>query len=300
MRSERGSGLSTDLGIRLVILTLAVLLLMAMQRTGQLRPIQNFVARLTSPSQASAAGLTNGMTQMVEAVAGFRGTQRRLAELERINNSLVVENLRLREVERENERLREQLNFAQTRPSFELRGGQIIARVIGRDPGNFLDYIILDLGRNHGIAAGMPVLSNEGLVGRIAEVTDATSKVLLITDQQSSVSTILQSSRLNGQVQGQPGGGLLMQFISQGESFSVGEIVLTSGLGSNFPKGIAVGQVVEILQRDFEETQQAIIRPTVNFSRLESVLVVTNFDPLENVPDLDLPAEGGDEAERTP
>lgn len=288
------------MGIRLVILILAVLLLMAMQRTGQLQPIQNFFARLTTPTQISASGLTSSVTQVIEAVVGFRTTQQRLAELERINNSLVVENLRLREVERENERFREQLNFAQTRPSFELRGGQIIARVIGRDPSNFLDYILLDLGRRHGMAVGMPVLSNEGLVGRVSEVTDSTSKVLLITDPQSSVSTILQSSRLNGQVQGQPGGELVMQFISQGETFSVGEIVLTSGLGSNFPKGIAVGQVVEILQRDFEETQQAVIRPTVNFNRLESVLVVTNFDPLEGVPELELPAVEGVEPERAP
>ena len=72
-------------------------------------------------------------------------------------------------------------------------------------------------------------------------------------------------------------------------SFSVGEIVVTSGLGGRFPKGIPVGQVVEIQQKDFEESQRAVIRPTVDLGRLELVLVVTNFDPLEEVYDLNLP-----------
>ena len=67
--------------------------------------------------------------------------------------------------------------------------------------------------------------------------------------------------------------------------FSVGEIVLTSGLGGNFPKGIPIGQVMEIRQRDIDVFQQAVVRPTVDFSSLELVMVVTNFDPLENIPD---------------
>jgi rod shape-determining protein MreC len=166
-----------------------------------------------------------------------------------------------------------------------------VARVIGQESNNFLDFIMLDLGSEHGVGVGMPVLTDQGLVGRISEVTNTTSKVLLVTDASSAVNAILQSSRVNGVVRGNPGGDLLMDYIPQGVVFSVGEIVLTSGLGGNFPKGIPIGQVTEVRQRDIDVFQQAVVRPTVDFSSLELVTVVTNFDPLENVPDLLDPVE---------
>lgn len=287
--SDRRPGFFNDIGIRLVILVLFSLLLMAMQQTGQLRPIQNFLGRLTSPVQITTSGFTHAVNSLWNEVVGFRTTQQRLTELEKINGSLTVENLRLQEVETENEQLRALLDFAQVRPSFDLRAGQIIARVIGWDSNNFLNYIMLDLGRVHGITTGMPVVTNQGLVGRVSEVTDVTSKVLLITDPASSINVVLQSSRLNGVLVGQPGADPIVDYIPQGETFSVGEIVMTSGLGGRFPKGIPVGQVIEIQQKDFEQSQRAVIRPTVNLDRLELVLVVTNFDPLEEVYDLNLP-----------
>ena len=75
-------------------------------------------------------------------------------------------------MERENQWLREQLDYAQTRPGLELRGAQIVARVIGRESNNFLEYIMLDLGQVHGVQVGMSVMTDQGLVGRISEVTD--------------------------------------------------------------------------------------------------------------------------------
>ncbi len=129
-------------------------------------------------------------------------------------------------------------------------------------------------------------MTDQGLVGRIDEVTDSWSKVLLITDASSAVNAILQSSRLNGVVRGAPSGDLVMDYIPQGQVFSIGEVVLTSGLGGRVPKGIPIGQVTEIRQRDIDVFQQAVVQPTVDFQRLELVMIVTNFDPLENVPDM--------------
>jgi rod shape-determining protein MreC len=116
-------------------------------------------------------------------------------------------------------------------------------------------------------------------------VTNSTSKVLLITDSSSTVNAILQSSRLDGTVRGAPGGDLIMDYIPQGGIFSVGEVVLTSGIGGKFPKGVPIGQVTEIIQRDIDVFQQAVVRPSVDFGSLELVAVVTNFDPLEVVDD---------------
>jgi rod shape-determining protein MreC len=250
--------------------------------------------------------LTDRVSEAFQTVAQFRQLQQRSAELERINESLLVENFRLQEVERENQRLREQLAFAKTRPGIEFRGGQILARPIGYDSNNFVNFIMLDLGRRHGIQVGMPVVNDQGLVGRIREVNDSTSKVLLITDPSSTVNTILQSSRLTGVINGRPGADPVMGFVRQGSEISVGEIVLTSGMGGNFPKGIPVGQVTEVRQRDFEVFQEAVVRPTVDFDRLEVVMIVTNFDPLEfvagmeEVPVIPLPATDESQPATTP
>lgn len=284
--TDRRSRTVGDIGIRLIILTLAALLLMALQLTGQLQSLRSAISFVMAPAQLVSTGAGRSVTDAVQFVLQLGSLRRRLNELEEINASLLAENFSLREVERENEAMRRLLQFAQTRPGLELRGAQIVARVIAQESTNFLDYIEVDLGATHNIAVGMPVVTEQGLVGRISQVNDATSKVLLITDPSSAVNAILQSSRLNGVIRGVPNGDLLMDFIPQGPVFNVGEVVLTSGIGIRFPKGIPIGQVVERRQRDIDIFQQAVIRPSIDFSSLELVAIVTNFDPQESVPEL--------------
>jgi rod shape-determining protein MreC len=285
--SDRRHWSTADLLIRLVILVLAAFLLMALQLTGRLEALQGAVALITTPGQISVTNFTDRIVEGSNAVREFGRLQQRSAELERINESLLVENLRLQEVERENQRLRDLLAFAETRPSIEFRGGQILARPIGYGSNNFLNFVMLDLGRRHGIAVGMPVVNDQGLIGRISEVNESTSRVLLISDPSSTVNAILQSSRLTGVITGRPGSDPVMGFIPQGSEVAVGEIVITSGMGGNFPKGILIGQVIEVRQRDFDVFQEAVIRPTVDFGRLEVVMVITNFDPLEAIPEFE-------------
>ncbi len=291
---QRGWG-SVNFGLKLVILTLTAVLLLALQQTGRLGTVEGLVTMVTAPGQSGLSTLTNRLSRSLTNLRNYRSLQRRLTELERIVESLSVENLRLQEVERENQRLRELLEFAETRPSFELQGGQIIARVIGQNATNFLNVAMIDLGSRHGIRVGMPVVNEQGLVGRISDVTATTSKVLLITDPTSTVNAILQASRLTGVISGEPGSHPIIGFLPQGTEIGVGEVVLTSGMGGKFPKGIHIGQVVEVWQRDVNVFQEAVVRPTVNFSQLEEVMVVTNFDPSEFVPLLDrLPEPQGE------
>ncbi len=284
--SERRPRTPGDIGIRFIILTLAALLLMALQLTGQLQSLRSVISFITTPAQLSTTGAARSVTDGIEFLLELGTLRRRVNELEEINASLLAENFSLREVERENEQMRDLFQFSQTRPGLELRGAQIIARVIGQESTNFLDYIEVDLGAIHNIAVGMPVVTEQGLVGRISEVNNITSKVLLITDPSSAVNAILQSSRLNGVIRGDPSGNLLMDFIPQGPVFSVGEVVLTSGMGVRFPRGIPIGQVIERRQRDIDIFQQAVVRPSIDFSSLELVAIVTNFDPQEDVPAL--------------
>lgn len=270
-----------DFVIRLVLLVLASLLLLALQLTGQLRPLQSLLTQITSPAQVGATGITGSISDVISFVVELRTLRQRNAELEQINASLNSENIRLGEVERENAELRKFFKFAQEQPGLELRGAQIIGRNIGQESTNFLNIILIDLGQVHGIAVGMPVVTDRGLVGRISGVNNSTSKVLLIADVNSAVPAQLQGSRAPGIIRGTPQGNLLMDFIPQGITIALGEVIQTSGLGGGFPKGIPIGQVVQPIQSDIEIVQQAIVNPLVNFDSLELVAVVTNFTPVD-------------------
>jgi rod shape-determining protein MreC len=122
------------------------------------------------------------------------------------------------------------------------------------------------------------------LVGRVVEVYPTASRVALITDPAEAVNVRLQDSRADGVTSAQPNGELRVDMIDQDAEVASGELVLTSGLGGNFPPQIPVGQVISVRRRDFEVFQQAVITPSVDFENLEILLVVTNFVPLSTQP----------------
>lgn len=277
---------SGDLGVRFVLLLLAAIILMSLQLTGRLTPIQSAITQLTSPAQLVTTGVVGTIRGWFSFVTELGDLRIDNEELENLNATLLAEILTLQEVERENEQLRRFFEFAQVRPGLELRGAQIAARVLGQDSSNFQNFILLDLGMSHGIEPGMPVVTEVGLVGRITEVTDSTSKVLLITDANSGVNAILAANRTNGVIRGTESGVLRMDYIPQGTPLQLNETVLTSGRiseigGGRFPKGIPIGRVVGIVQRDEQVSQQAIVEPSVDFDQLELVLIITNFDSSE-------------------
>jgi rod shape-determining protein MreC len=276
----------SDLVVRLFIFGLAALLLMALQISGNLQPVQSAITQLTSPAQLSATSITDSLTGFFQGLVQLRTLAQDKAALERINAQLEAEIDTLKEVEIENEQLRLLLDFAQARPRLELRGAQIVSRKIGEESTNFIDTIQIDLGTRQGVDIGMPVVTNNGLVGRVSAVNESVATILLLTDPSSSASAILADSRLNGVVRGDASGSLIMDFIPQGPTFQVGEVVLTSGLGGRFPKGIVIGTVTAIESVANAVFQKAIIAPSVDFGSLELVSVITNFDPAEILPDV--------------
>jgi rod shape-determining protein MreC len=189
--------------------------------------------------------------------------------------------VRLREIEAEAVLMRDLLNFAQANPSYEMQGAHVVGRVIGHDPSNLLQYITLDIGSEEGLERNMPVVTDRGLVGRVSTVGRGWSRVLLIIDTSSSVNALTQSTRASGSIQGQPDGSLAMQSIPQGDTVSVGDTVFTSGLGGNFPRQILIGQITEAERKDYELFQTATVLPTVDFDHLEVVLVITDFESID-------------------
>jgi rod shape-determining protein MreC len=260
--------------ILVLVLVLGWLFLEGAERPN---PIREGLSHLLSPLQLVIKRASQPFAQAFSRV-------QRLGELQREFDRLVQENAILRsqvvlleEASIENETLRGQLEFRSAVPEFQL----LSAEVIGHDPNKLLHYLIIDRGSADGIKRGMPVLTAAGLVGRISEISGSSSKVLLVTDSSSSVSALVQRSRATGVVQGYVGQELRMRYIPQGETVEPGDMVLSSGLGGNFPKRLVIGQIERVSSQDVDMFQEAKVVPAVNLRGLETVMVLLNFVPSE-------------------
>jgi rod shape-determining protein MreC len=267
--------------VPIVLVVLAVTGLV-LHSTGQLQPLEGLLIRATTPVQKLLSGTTAQVREWAQTARDLRDLRQRNQELEAENARLLLDNVRLREIQTEAALLRDLLNFALDNPAYEVTGARVIGRVIGRDPNNLQRYIILDVGREAGVAPNMPVTTDRGLVGRIREVGNGWSRVLLIIDATSSVGALTQSTRASGLVEGQPDGSLVMRNIPQSEAVSVGDTVFTSGLGGNFPRQILIGQITSVERKDFELYQTASVEPTVDFDHLEVVLIISGFEPIDD------------------
>ena len=158
------------------------------------------------------------------------------------------------------------------------------AAVIGRDPSPFLHYVIINVGSNDGILRGMPVVTNQGLIGRVDAVIADAARVQLITDPASSVNVRLQNAETEASLVGSVTGDLTLELIPPDIKVQPGDLVLTSGLGGGYPPDLIIGQVVNIRSRDFDLFQQATVQPVVDFNGLEIVLVIVNFKPVDIAP----------------
>ena len=221
------------------------------------------------------------------AIQDFLAAPRDIAALRQRNSELEAEVSRLQgqviELQQrvdETEILAALVDFSRANPESTYKG----AAVVGRDPSPFLHYIIINRGSNDNILRGMPVVTNQGLIGRVDAVIADAARVQLITDPASAINVRLQNADTDAVLIGSVTGDLSLDMISQDVTVEPGDVVLTSGLGGGYPPDLIVGQVLNVRKRDFELFQQATIQPSVDFARLEIVLVITNFRPVDIEP----------------
>ena len=158
------------------------------------------------------------------------------------------------------------------------------ASVIGLDPSPFLHYVIINIGSNDGILRGMPVVTNQGLIGRVDAVIADAARVQLITDPASSVNVRLQNAATKASLVGSVTGDVTLQLIPQDADVQEGDLVLTSGLGGGYPPDLIIGQVGNVRSREFDLFKQATVQPVVDFNGLKIVLVIVNFKPVDISP----------------
>ncbi|OGO18958.1 MAG: rod shape-determining protein MreC [Chloroflexi bacterium RBG_16_48_8] len=241
-----------------------------------LDPAQDLILRPISSVQTWVAMRYAAIRDLLKSPSDLAELRAQNAELELEIAQLQQEIISLQEQVAESQILSALLNYARSEPE----NRYLAANIIGKDTSPFIRSVWMDRGSDVGIKQGMPVVTERGLVGRVAEVFATSARVQLITDPEIIVNVRLQNSRSDGALAPQLSGEIWVDLIDQDIDVSPGELVLTSGLGGIYPADIPVGEVISVRKRDYELFQQVVIQPSVDVDDLEIVLIITNFRPL--------------------
>jgi len=204
-----------------------------------------------------------------------------LLEVRRENESL---HERLAAISEENLQLRQALvasgrlaRIAEMRDDFEIP--MLPAELVGLDVSAWFRSGLMDRGRQHGVFSGMPVINEQGLVGLVTATSRSAAKLMLLIDRQSAVDAVVQRSRSRGIVRGSRGDNLEFEFVVREGDVQPGDVLVTSGLGGVYPKGLRIGEVTEVSASDSKMLRTASVRPAVEFGRLEQVFVMLRRGP---------------------
>ena len=226
-------------------------------------PIQDVVA---APVDA-ARGLWAEYVALLDVRERNERLRGRIAELEEAN-------LQYREALVASGHLQQ---IAAMRDEFEIP--MLPSEVVGLDVMPWFRSVLVDRGGAHGVRAGNPVITAEGVVGLVTATSRHAAKTMLLLDRQSAIDGIVQRSRARGIVRGQGTDRLAFEFVVRGGDVKLGDVVITSGLGAVYPKGLRIGEVVELLDPEGGLLQTATLRPAVDFGRLEQVFVMMRRGP---------------------
>ena len=156
------------------------------------------------------------------------------------------------------------------------------AMVIGRNQTSIIKTILINKGTSHGLRLDLPVIADQGVVGRIVETSAHVSRVLLLIDENSNIDALIQENRIQGILQGATSLGCSLKYVAKTETVNVGNIVISSGLSGLFPKGLLLGAVKNVEKTDSGLFQKIEVAPFVDFSRLEEVIVIV-LDKTDNM-----------------
>lgn len=261
--------LHKPVGRRILGLIVAGALLVGAQRAGWLSPLKVVADYTITPIGSFFAGLGRGADNWWETAGNLSRLAAENKRLERENTELRRRLSEADELKAENASLRRELNFSQGSP-FKL----LTAKVTAYQPDNFRQFLTLNRGSSDGVKVGLAIVSEGVLVGKISEVSRTSSKVFLLSDPDFRVAAIAQTSRASGIVRGQIGGGLLMDKIPQSDAIEVGDTVISSGLGGEFPGGLIIGRVESVDSAKGAVFQSARVSSSLRLSKLELVSVI--------------------------
>lgn len=301
-RKNVGARKSSHAKLRRILFTLLVILVVAVtvfflgQRSdGQISIFENALGSLISPVQ-------NGLHTATDKVKGFFSNLRSYSTLQQDYDALSFENQQLQlelasaeETAQENERLKVLLDAQDTYDSLD----PIYAKVIARDAGSWFKTFSVNRGTSDGVSTGMAVVNGDGLIGRVYEVGLNYAKVITIIDTRSAVACLMQRTRDNGIMRGQisdsdSAAECYVYYLPNVNSISPGDVVVTSGTDSLYPKGLKIGTVSALSLDAGSDGTYAVVAPSVDFQRIEEVFIlrtVIESDKEDNLPTVEKPTE---------
>ena len=244
------------------------------QERTELTWAEYLVRLILFPLQKATNSIVDFAVESWETIGSLAYLHRENRELKEELVQLELKLAQLEELKAENDRLREVAGF-RTGTDLQL----LPAEVIGRSPSPWMETLIIDKGEKDGLAKNMPVISKEGVVGRIYRIGPNFSEVILLTDSRdgNSMSGVIERTRdlvyIYGYSTGRKGY-CLVKPSDLGVDIQVGDRILTSGASLYFPRNLLVGVVQEVRDHDDVFSREALMKPAVNFSRLEYVFVV--------------------------
>ncbi|NWF93156.1 MAG: rod shape-determining protein MreC [Syntrophaceae bacterium] len=273
-----------------IVLLLSTVILMSLrvkQRKG-MELLDALLIEVCAPFQKASTfaiqtvqGIFRGYLFLVHVQKENTMLMRKIAELQR-------ENHQLKEAALANERLQKLLRFRE-----KVSSPVIAAEVIGQDPSSWFKSVTINKGEKDGVQKGMAVVSPEEVVGQILKVAPHYSTVLLVTDYNSAIDSIVQRTRAKAIVTGKGENRCQLKYLLRTEEVAVGDVVVTSGLSGNFPKGLVVGEIKKVDKKGHGVFQYAELAPSVDLTRLEEILVIAQ-------PPLPVPEDKEKKGRKTP
>lgn len=223
------------------------------------------------PFQFAAVSLWKGVLNVPASLSSFRKVSKQNAELKEELKNLQPKLAVLDGLIKENNRLREALFFKERNP---YRFRLLAAQVVGKSPDPWFSILEVSQGSRAGIRIDMPVMVKEGLVGRVVEVSKFSSKIMLITDAESSIAAVDARSRDFGLVKGGSVDKLFMKYVDAGGDIGMGDSIVTSHISTVFPPGIPIGEVSQATKKEHDLFYHIEIKPAVDFSKIEEVFII--------------------------
>lgn len=227
------------------------------------------VTEVVSPMQESLASSKKNLSSLWENYLLIVNTSKENSVLKKQISRLESDIFTMEEVRKENLRLKGLLNYSE-----EMGQEKVLAQVVGWDSANEFKVIRLNKGTDHGIKVMSPVITDNGLVGYVYRVMPNYSDVLTILDQNNRVDVVVERTRTHGIVEGVMSFKCALKYVMRNEPVEVGDKLITAGVGGIYPKGVKVGMITDISKENFGMTLSIEVVPSVDFDKLEEVLVL--------------------------
>ena len=239
--------------------------------TGPLHTLQSAVSGAVSPLRIVGGSIESATSTVGDTVDNITADQSTLSGLREYNEQLVRQYSQMEEYKQEAQRLQKLLDLKDT---YQIEGTG--ARVIGRSSEAWSQTVIINKGSDDGVSTGQTVMGTSGVVGQIVSTSSHTATVRLLTDPQSGAAAMVQSSRAEGILRGSLVGLLYLEDLDADAEVNVGDVIVTSGLGGSYARGLIIGTVVKVDAQQGDTSRRAVVSPNDAISTLEDVLVVSS------------------------